>query len=268
MNVLTDYSIIKKYISANRLRKYELVCNNDYKKALKLYQTNVRLSQAFYPLLSMIEIIIRNALNEELSIYFNDKDWLQNQINGFMNDHKLVKFDRNLGRNIFDNFLQKSVQNSVRDLGVKVSQNNIIADLKFGYWTKFYSLPCSKVLKNAPMKIFTNAPHFVGRNTINGKLNAIRDFRNRVYHNEPIIFDIDSSGNVIFNLDKSYQIYEDTKLIFEWLNLDFNKWTKRINNVPFELERAKHVIDKYPSKKYYYYRIKIGITHYKKKYLQ
>ncbi len=266
MSLSSDYPTIKKYISANRLRKYELVCNNDFRKSLKLYQANVRLSQAFYPLLSMIEIIIRNAINEELISYFNDKDWLQNQITGFMNDPKLNKFDKYTNAYVFDNFLQRSVQNSIRDLGTKVNHDNIIADLKFGYWTKFYSVPCSKVLKNTPMRIFTNAPHTVGRNTINGKLNAIRDFRNRVYHNEPIIFDKDSKGDIIFDLNKSKLIYEDIKLIFSWLNLDYGKWTKRIDNIPFELKRAEHVFNHYPSKKYYFYRIKLGVTHYKKKY--
>jgi len=67
-----NYLEIKKYLSAARLTRYEIICNNDDQKVLKLYQTNLKLSQSFYPLLSLFEVVLRNALSEELTRYFSN----------------------------------------------------------------------------------------------------------------------------------------------------------------------------------------------------
>lgn len=79
-----NYHKIIKYISAPRLKRYEDVCNGDQKRTLKLYQANIKLSQAFYSVLSLLEVVLRNALNEELSNFFQDRDWIINQRTGFM----------------------------------------------------------------------------------------------------------------------------------------------------------------------------------------
>lgn len=65
-----DLGNIRKYISDARLQNYLDVCQNNYPKALKLYQVNMRLSQSFYPLLSLVEVILRIALNYVENILF------------------------------------------------------------------------------------------------------------------------------------------------------------------------------------------------------
>lgn len=82
---------------------YEEICNNDTQRALKLYQVNLRLSAAFYPLLSLFEIVLRNALNEELIAHFNDSDWLKNQRSGFMSHPTLT-----------NDYLKQSVQKIIK----------------------------------------------------------------------------------------------------------------------------------------------------------
>ncbi len=231
-----DYNNIQKYVSAARLQAYEAVCNGDQRKTLKLYQTNLRISQAFYPLLSLCEVILRNALNEELSNYFKDKEWLTNQLNGFMNHSSLTFFDRRSGKQKSNFFLQKSVNNTIRDLGGNTTQGKIIADLNFGFWTAYQ------------------------------KLLSIRDLRNRIYHNEAIIFSEDTNGNSVFDITHAQIIYSDIQDFFIWLNLDFKCWTKRIDNINFEIERANCMMKKYPAKTYYFNRIVLGFRHYQNKY--
>ncbi|WP_339738428.1 hypothetical protein [uncultured Sunxiuqinia sp.] len=72
-----DYNKIKTYLSARRLLRYEQACHYDTQKVLKLYQANLRLTQSFYPLLLLFEVVLRNALNEELTTHFNDPEWLK-----------------------------------------------------------------------------------------------------------------------------------------------------------------------------------------------
>ena len=106
----------------------------------------------------------------------------------------------------------------------------------------------------------------MNRNLVNQKLDRIRNFRNRIYHNEPIIFDSNAAGKTVFNLAKSKEIYQDIKDVFSWLKLDFYTWSKKINNVEFEIQRAQYVFENYPRKKYYFARVRLGVNLYYQRY--
>lgn len=257
-----DIGTIRKYISDARLQNYLDVSQNNYPKALKLYQANVRLSQSFYPLLSLVEVILRNALNEELSRHFNDADWLLNQVNGFMMDNALVYTDRT-GKKKENFFLKSSVEKSMKNVPKPISQGKIIADLNFGFWTALFNVTHSRILKGIPMRIFVNLPKGFNRKKVCEILDKVRDFRNRVYHNEPIIFKMKDDGTVEFNLKKSELIYGYIKDFFSWFDLDFNLWTKRIDHVMYEIENAKCVMNYYPGKKYYMKRLYFDLIHFK-----
>lgn len=243
-----DYVKIKKYISAPRLQTYEIVSLNDTKRALKFYQTNIRLSQAFYPLLTIVEVILRNAINEEMSAHFSDVNWLINQQNGFMVDPSLTSIDRHSGLPKHNHFLKSSVAKSIRKIGAGYTQGKIISTLEFGFWTAFFDNYHYRILSGVPIQIFSRLPKGTNRAMIFDKLTRIRDFRNRVYHNEPILFDKDVVGTPYFSLNKASEVYKDIEDIFKWLDIDFVRWTKRINNIEFELKRAEHVYNVYPSK--------------------
>ena len=264
-----NYLEIKKYLSVARLTRYETTCNNDYQKVLKMYQTNLKLSQAFYPLLSLFEVVLRNALNEELTLYFlNDPDWLTNQVNHFMSHPSLTYLDQRTEQTKTNDFLKRSVTKIVRRMNGHASQGKIIAELNLGFWTELFELTHYRILQGAPIQIFKNLPSGVNRNIINKKLEQIQKFRNRVYHNEPIIFETDQSGTSVFSLKNAEDVYRDLKDIFMWLGIDFWAWTKKINNVEFEIERADYIYNHYPTLKYYILRIRVGFKLYKKRYLR
>lgn len=267
--MILDYVKITKYISQPRLHKYETVCRSN-KQALKLYQTNLRLSQAFYPLLSLLEVVLRNSIDHEFTKYFADKNWLRNQRNGFMSDPSLNYNHWKTGNPLVNSFLKDEINKSIKTIKKNksiVTHSKIVADLKFGFWIALFDFTHYTILAGTPIKTFSNLPVGANRLIVDEKLTRIRNFRNRVYHNEPIIFRKDAADNPFYDLTKAYKVYNDIQDIFSWLGLDFKDWTKRINNIDFELKRADHVYHVYPSKKYYFYRIKLGITHYKKKYL-
>jgi len=202
-----DYKKIQKYISVQRLQNYELVCHGNIRRALKLYQTNLRLSQAFYPLLSLFEVVLRNALNEELTSHISDPEWLRNQVKGFMVDPSLTFIDPVSGKPKHNHYLKNCVTNSVKKLIPPVTQGKIIADLTFGFWTALFDPTHYKILTGRPIKIFNSLPPGTNRNTIHKKLIRIRDFRNRVYHNEPVIFHNDLAKGITFNLLQLETIY-------------------------------------------------------------
>lgn len=257
-----NYNQIQKYASKSRMLKYETVCKNNNLKAIKLYQSNLRLSQSFYPLLSLLEVILRNAINEELASHFNDDNWLINQKNGFMSDPSLTKFNHKKNCMVPNHYMKNTVQKSVC-----TTQANIIADVTFGFWTTVFEKAHYKVLLGRPRKIFSNIPTNIKRGVIYKKLNDLRDFRNRVYHNEPIIFAKNKAGAVMFSLKKTTENYNDIKEFFDWFGLNYTEWAQRLDNVQLEIDRTICIINNYPEKKYYIKRIFIGINHYKRKYL-
>lgn len=53
-------TIIEKIISSERLQPYLTHHKNDLEKAIQHYKSNILVSEAFYPLLSMLEIGLRN----------------------------------------------------------------------------------------------------------------------------------------------------------------------------------------------------------------
>lgn len=73
-----------RYLSNSRYNRYLIATGNDNDRARKLYNANIRLAQAFHPILSQFEVILRNSLNTILSSHFRDPDWIINQKNGFM----------------------------------------------------------------------------------------------------------------------------------------------------------------------------------------
>lgn len=262
-----NYAKIKKYISAPRLEAYEIVCMNDTQRALKLYQTNIRLSQAFYPLLTIFEVIFRNAINEELTMKFSDQNWLINQKNSFMIDPSLTSPDRISGKPKNNHFMKISIEKIENRHPNKCTQGKIISSLELGFWVAFFDKHHFKILLGRPIKIFSKLPQGTNRDTIFEKLLRIKEFRNRVYHNEAIIFSRDHNNSPIFRLDDAHKVYNDIKDLMTWLGIDFIKWAQKINNVNYEVKRANLVFSMYPSKNYYYSRLLIKINHLKNKYL-
>lgn len=259
--IVLNYNNIKKYISAPRLQRYEAICGNDPKKSLKLYQTNLRLSQAFYPILSLFEIILRNAINDEMIRYYNDANWLSNRkntlvVNGFRRD----------GRPFTNEYWKKKITDIIRN-NRRPSNGKILSELSFGFWTDLFEEKYFPLVDGRPMSIFHSLPPSTNRSSISRRLKVIRDFRNRIYHNEPIIFGKDQNGNNIFETQDCVNIYNELKAFIEYFNLDYKAWTQRIDNVLFEIQRAEFVHKEYPKTKYYSKRIALGIKHYKQKYI-
>jgi len=66
---------IEKYLSTPRLRPYSVACGNNLEKALELYQLNMRLASSFLPLLSILEVSLRNAIDTKFREFFKTERW-------------------------------------------------------------------------------------------------------------------------------------------------------------------------------------------------
>lgn len=219
------YNTFKKYFSEPRLHKFVNHNNGNLKKALLLYRSNLILSQAFYPILSVLEISLRNAIDKQLNNYFSDSNWLIKQKTGFMNDSLL-------NINPIPFYMKNNVNRVQSKLNSSATHDKILSQLTFGFWTEFFHPKYYKILHGQPIHIFSNLPKHIKRNNIYNKLNSIRVFRNRIYHYEPICF-----INSTFDVKHLKNIYSEIIELIQWFDNDLFEWVSKIDTTAIELEK-------------------------------
>lgn len=139
------------------------------------YIKNLQLSNEFYIPLSILEISLRNSLND----FFNDrvgKDWLFDK--EFIKPQLQIKID--------------TATKILKQQNKAITQDNIIAELSFGFWIMLLKKPFQEYLRYKDLKvIFPNIVSEkdikVNRHYIFTKVNKIRLFRNKVLHFDKII---------------------------------------------------------------------------------
>lgn len=186
-----NYKKFSRIYSISRVSRYQKAANGDKKKAMAMYYANARLAQAFQPLISVFEVVLRNQLHYALAHHFNDVMWLVDQKNGFMSDPSLTHVVKKTGKVKVNDFLKKEVERSEKTLIQKhrnVTAGRVIAELNFGFWNSLYETHHYALLKGVPGTIFRSLPTGIGRKEINLRVQEIRNLRNRISHNEPLCF--------------------------------------------------------------------------------
>lgn len=230
---------IRSHLSSARINRYLITTGNNNSRALKLYKHNLRVSQSFLPILSILEVSIRNNLNTILSSHFTDTDWIINQKNGFMSHAALTYRHPVTNRIIHNHFLKKSVEkseNKLARLGLPLSSGKIISDQNFGFWTELFELTFYRILAGRPIQIFTNLPANTSRIDVMNRLEKIRQFRNRISHSEPICF-----NNNTIDFGKAIDVYDTIMELFDWIDPELKKFVKDIDSVSVKIRNAQRV---------------------------
>ena len=173
-----DYAKLERFTSKPRLDRFLVSCANSQERALRLYDANLRVSQAFYSIMNLLETFLRNSINDNLAIHFGDAAWIINQKNGFMNDPSLgPKF-----------WIKAQIIKAEAGTRGTITPGKIIAEQTFGFWTSLYEPRHYRLIAGYVIHCFPYKPSHVNRTYIANILKDIREFRNRVYHNEAICF--------------------------------------------------------------------------------
>ena len=168
------YNECLQVLSPARLNKYTQACGDDKAKALRLYQYNIKLSQRFYGVIGMFEIMLRNAINIHYQGYFHDANWIINQARvGGLLEHDAAEIQR--------------TQNTYTAIDV-YNNDKMVASFTFGFWTYLFTRNNYRVGGKTLLQIFPNKAHGLKQTDIYRELTAIREFRNRIAHHEPICF--------------------------------------------------------------------------------
>lgn len=208
MQEIENKTALIEIITPVRLRAYGNECDEIL---LDKYIYNLRLSEAFYPALSLVEITLRNRICNAIDKLIC-KDWLINEIN----EQKL------LADKEYKKLLE--TESKLSKSGKKVTNDRLISEMTLGFWvhlcTKSYK-PKFWDKKGFFEAVFPNySPEKELRKIapIQNDLLTILRLRNRISHHEMII-----------NCNKPPK--EQYQLILNMLHLLSIDMEKLLNNI-------------------------------------
>lgn len=165
-----------------------------------------------------------------MGAYFSDSDWVINQKTNFMSDPSL---------NASRFKLRSSVQNAERLINQKggtITSGKIIAEQTLGFWTSLFENHHYRLIGGSPIKCFPHKPPVVNRTILAGKLNEIRLFRNRVYHNEPVCF-----LNDTIDFAHVQTVIQSIYDILNWMDPDLADYVSYFDNIHNKIKSGNNL---------------------------
>jgi len=162
---------IAKLLTQPRLATYDIASSGDRDRALRLYSWNIQASAALWMDFSVLEVILRNALDAQLAAYCHQPDWWNApQVRLHVEQQQALK----------------RALSAIGRSGTAPPSGQAVANLTFGFWTSLLSNRYHQMLW-VPSLI--NAfPYFQGRRgNLHKSLDELRRLRNRIAHHEALI---------------------------------------------------------------------------------
>lgn len=210
------YSKFEQFVSKPRIDRFLISCSNSQTRAMKLYEANVKVSQAFYPIMNLFEIFLRNCINDTLTNYYRDPAWIISQKTGFMNDTSLApKY-----------WIKNEVIKAERNARGIITPGKIIAEQTFGFWTSLFEPRHYRLILGSVIHCFPLKPTHVNRSYLANVLKEIREFRNRIYHNEAICF-----HNMILDFTHAQYIKTEIYNLLDWMDVDLKNYVHQFDQI-------------------------------------
>lgn len=201
-----DKSFFEKVFSNKRMERYFRLYPDDESRAILHYKSNLELAEAFYTSLSVFEVTLRNALCRELETMTGREDWY-------------ATFPTTPGLSRLNHYITQASQQIIGRHEV-ITPSKIVAELTFGFWVSLLNSEYERLLWKNLRRAFPFMPKKERkRKNISSPLNTFRSFRNRVFHNE----------SVCWNLNRVEEIHRDMVTVLGWMNKDIPEWLEQID---------------------------------------
>ena len=122
MNKDNRINAITQAISQQRLQKFLSHSGDDFEKALKLYEQNMRVSADIFPIISCFEICLRNKIHDTMQQDYG-VDWLINPKTPLTNE----------SREKIEKVRDRLPKNKMNDTPSEY-MGRIVAGLSLGFW--------------------------------------------------------------------------------------------------------------------------------------
>ncbi|MEQ6118637.1 hypothetical protein [Reichenbachiella sp. MALMAid0571] len=169
-------------------------------------------------------------MNYQITAHFANPNWIINEKHGFMDDSSLTP-----SRYYLRNSVNKA-ERTIRRKGGVISSGKVIAEQSFGFWTSLFEPHHYRLIGGVTIRCFPNKPNGVNRSIISQKLNRIREFRNRVYHNEPICF---NGSNIDFG--KVENIRDEIFEMLAWVDSDLSTYAEYFNGIKTKIDQVNNI---------------------------
>lgn len=190
-----------------RLERYRQDPPNDL-HMLTNYFWNIALSEALYPTLHAVEIALRNTIHTTLTNRYQTNEWWDRPYTLHTNQW---------------NQLDRKRQDYLRDHGVPITPDLLIAELNFGFWVIILSGPhVARLWRWKHFQLVDQAfPYRSGTmlHDIHLRFNAIRRLRNRVMHHE-----------CIFDRQDLRRDHADIHEAIQWISPDLHVGIHAVDN--------------------------------------
>jgi hypothetical protein len=159
-------------ISPQRLKPYLDQSGGALAEALELYEWSARMAGAAFETLAQLEVIMRNAIDAELSTYYGEAEcgipWFL--LRPPMNDETTE--------------VVTVVRDRLRPLD-KDTRHQIVAGLSFGFWSGMLGRRYEDLWRAALRHAFPGSSG--NRKQVAADVEAIRKFRNRLAHHDSML---------------------------------------------------------------------------------
>lgn len=136
---------IDRIISKDRLSPYLKHHKNNLDDAISHYKANVQISEAFYPYLSVLEIGLRNSINNQLNRRFRSEYWFDSS--------EFIKF---ASRFQIDRISE--AKSSILREKKEITAGRVVSELSFGFWTSLLDSRFERTLWKSIRHSFPNCP--------------------------------------------------------------------------------------------------------------
>lgn len=221
-----DWTKHEEIFSAERMKRYLNACNQQADGAIKLYKYNIQASQTLYPMLSIFEISLRNAVDRAMADFYNDKNWLITKRQQFTSRPKTVNTGSSglVYRDMYFEDKLNKAENYLHLSNKPVTHGKLLSELMFGFWLKFFDGNSMRALKGAPLNVLINKP---GKSVsvVQQHFKSIHLLRNRIAHNESICFN--KSGKICLETLANHE----RKIVeaLGWLDIDLKTYSDKLN---------------------------------------
>ena len=134
----------EKVFSEKRMERYFILYPNDESRAVKHYQSNIKLTEAFYTSLSVLEVALRNALSRELKTMTGRDDWY-------------VIFANTPGLTNLNKYITQATK-QIAGRHEQITTSKIIAELTLGFWVSLLNAEYERLLWKDLRRAFPYIP--------------------------------------------------------------------------------------------------------------
>lgn len=208
---------IQQLLSTPRLGPYLREARGDLHNGLALYQWGSRVAASAFELIGHFEVLLRNALDEQLSQYFNERE---RGIPWFLMPMPTGNRDA-----IEDKIAE--ARDRIRRDNKRENRGQIIASLEFGFWNGLFSPKHDKMWRECLHRAFPHSPG--SRSEVAADIDAIRKFRNRIAHHDSMV-----------NVDVPFEVRR-LERVAGWIDPEAARWIESVGQA-MEVYAEKPVV--------------------------